>query len=598
MTKPLRVLIVEDSEDHVFLTVEQIKRGGFNVTFKCVNTKDAMCNALDQESWDIAISDYQLPSFNAHDVLELIHKKSIDLPLIIISGTIGEDVAVDLMKKGARDYLSKGNLERLVVIIERELHDTEVRQRRYKAEETLKKTEVGYRTLFESSRDAIMTLAPPDWKFTSGNTATLKMFEAACEEDFILRAPWQYSPEHQPDGMLSSKKAAEMINKAMEEGSNFFEWTHKRLSGQEFPATVLLTRIELEEIQSLQATVRDITEHKKTEAEAKILRQRIEFILGATKTGLDIIDSHFKMIYIDPEWQKIYGDYKGRECYEYFMGRDTMCPACVIPKALQTKKAVVGEEVLPREGNRPVQVITTPFQNEKGEWLVAGVNTDITERKKAEEKIQHFNRVLMAIRGVNQLITKEKNPDTLIVYTCRHLVGSGEYTNAWISLFNEQGSLKFFAGDEVERDFPGVKKAVEDGKRLKCQEMALASDGIVVIEDTLSVCEGCPMSKEYKGKAALCSRLAREGEVYGTVSVSLPEALAMDKEEQDLFAELTGDLSYALSVIKTEEKQKIMQEEKEKHLEELEIFYKANIGREERIIELKKEIRELKKMIK
>ncbi|MFH1996349.1 MAG: PAS domain S-box protein [Candidatus Omnitrophota bacterium] len=145
-----------------------------------------------------------------------------------------------------------------------------------KAEETLKKAEGKYKTLFESSRDAIMTLAPPDWKFTSGNTATLEMFEATGEKNFILRAPWQYSPEHQPDGMLSSEKAMEMIDKAMKERSNFFEWRHKRLGGQEFPATVLLTRIELEGRQCLQATVRDITKRKKAERALEDAYQKLK----------------------------------------------------------------------------------------------------------------------------------------------------------------------------------------------------------------------------------------------------------------------------------------------------------------------------------
>ncbi len=134
----------------------------------------------------------------------------------------------------------------------------------------------------------------------------------------------------------------------------------------------------------------EITRRKKAGKEISLLKQQIEFILGATKTGLDIIDANFNMVYIDPEWARVYGDHKGRKCYEYFMGRSEACPDydCDVMKALETKKVMVAEELIVKEGNRPIQVTTMPFQNEKGEWLVAEANVDITERKRAEEEVR------------------------------------------------------------------------------------------------------------------------------------------------------------------------------------------------------------------
>jgi PAS domain S-box-containing protein len=130
------------------------------------------------------------------------------------------------------------------------------------------------------------------------------------------------------------------------------------------------------------------SEYGRTEEEIKSLKQPMEFILGATKTGLDIIDSEFNIRYIDPEWKRVYGDPIGKKCYEYFMGRNEVCPDCGIVKALETKSIAVTEEVLVKENNRPIQVTTIPFQNDKGEWLVAEVNVDITERKRVEEALR------------------------------------------------------------------------------------------------------------------------------------------------------------------------------------------------------------------
>ncbi len=123
-----------------------------------------------------------------------------------------------------------------------------------------KKAKEKYKILYETSRDAIMTLAPPSWRFTEGNPATVKMFGCKDEKEFIGLGPWQLSPKMQPDGQTSEDKAKKMIMKAMKKGSNFFKWTHKRYKGKEFPATVLLTKVEIEKRKPfLQATVRDIS---------------------------------------------------------------------------------------------------------------------------------------------------------------------------------------------------------------------------------------------------------------------------------------------------------------------------------------------------
>jgi len=139
-----------------------------------------------------------------------------------------------------------------------------------------KNTERKYKTLFESSRDAIMMLSPPAWKFIAGNSSVLKMFAAKSEKEFTSSNPWALSPKFQPDGQLSSEKSKKMIEEAMKTGSNFFEWVHKKLDGREFPATVLLTRIELEGKQLLQATVRDVTKQKKIEKSLQDARDMLE----------------------------------------------------------------------------------------------------------------------------------------------------------------------------------------------------------------------------------------------------------------------------------------------------------------------------------
>ncbi|HPM41032.1 MAG TPA: PAS domain S-box protein, partial [bacterium] len=132
----------------------------------------------------------------------------------------------------------------------------------------------------------------------------------------------------------------------------------------------------------------DITERKRAEQDVVELRRQLDLILAATRINIDIIDSEFNLRYVDPEWQKTYGDPRGRKCHEYFMGQKGMCEGCRIPEALGTKLVAVAEHDLPREGGRVIQVTTLPFQDARGEWLVAEVNVDITDRKRAEEALK------------------------------------------------------------------------------------------------------------------------------------------------------------------------------------------------------------------
>ncbi len=138
MGKPLRVLIVEDSEDDATLLLRELRRGGFDPAYERVDTAEAMSAALARQTWDIIISDYVMPRFSGMDALKLLQKSGIDLPFIIVSGKIGEDIAVEAMKAGAHDYITKGNLARLIPAIERELRDVQVRRERRRAEDVLK----------------------------------------------------------------------------------------------------------------------------------------------------------------------------------------------------------------------------------------------------------------------------------------------------------------------------------------------------------------------------------------------------------------------------------------------------------------------------
>ncbi len=147
MTIPLRLLMVEDSADDVLLLLHKLRKGGYEITHQQVETAADMTAALDAQAWDLVIADYFMPKFTASAALELLQAKERDIPFIVVSGVMGEDTAVNIMKAGAHDYLLKDNLTRLVPAIARELREAEVRRGKCQAEAALVEAYAGLEVL-------------------------------------------------------------------------------------------------------------------------------------------------------------------------------------------------------------------------------------------------------------------------------------------------------------------------------------------------------------------------------------------------------------------------------------------------------------------
>jgi two-component system, cell cycle sensor histidine kinase and response regulator CckA len=151
MTTPLRCLLVEDSEDDALLVLRHLRDGGFDVTSERVDTPEAMRAALGRQSWDLLISDYQMPRLNGVAALQLLQASGLDLPFIIVSGTIGEDTAVAMMKQGATDYLLKDRLARLGTAVTHAMAANRLRRERLLAEAALRTTHAQMGQLLEHS---------------------------------------------------------------------------------------------------------------------------------------------------------------------------------------------------------------------------------------------------------------------------------------------------------------------------------------------------------------------------------------------------------------------------------------------------------------
>jgi len=181
MDRKLRVLIIEDSEDDALLSLHDLKQGGFDVVSKRVETAQEMMSAITDEAWDIALTDYSLPHFTALDAISLWRNSVGSTPIIVVSGAIGEEVAVDALQAGANDYVMKDRRQRLVPAVKRALEETKTSKEKREAELGLSDSQALFSAIVASVHDGIFTL-DVDGLVSFWNSSAARMFGVAARE--------------------------------------------------------------------------------------------------------------------------------------------------------------------------------------------------------------------------------------------------------------------------------------------------------------------------------------------------------------------------------------------------------------------------------
>jgi len=182
------------------------------------------------------------------------------------------------------------------------------------------------------------------------------------------------------------------------------------------------------------------------------------------------------------------------------------------------------------------------------------------QRRQAEQRIKHLNLILSAVRNVNQLTVNEKDRSRFISKACRLLTETRGYSSAWIILLDENSRILEAAQSGIGKRFTKVLKLFETGSMIECCRRAIKEKGLVFIQDTEEECIGCPFLGMEPSERTFTVRLEHEGRIYGLFSVSIPESLSIDNEEQGLFEELAGDIAFALYGIELEREHKKAEE--------------------------------------
>ena len=270
MTRSLHVLIVEDSVDDAELLLRELRRGGYELVHDRVDTADAMRAALKRRPWQLVLSDYSMPTFSALDALALLKQESPDVPLIIISGTIGEDIAVEALKAGAQDFMVKGRLARLVPAIERELREVEARRLHREADEARRASDARFAAIMMTATDGVLS-AEEGAGIDYVNPAGEKIFgyapgELLGESLAKLFAGRDDAPFQVPDP------------------GRTVELTGRRKGGDEFPIDLSAGRWIVEGRSRVAVIVRDVTDRKKVEAQLLVADRMVS--VGTLAAGV------------------------------------------------------------------------------------------------------------------------------------------------------------------------------------------------------------------------------------------------------------------------------------------------------------------------
>jgi len=276
MESPLHVLIIEDSVDDTFFIVRELQKGGYNVDFERVETASSMQAALNAREWDLVISDLSLPQFGGAAALALYQQSQLDVPFILVSGTMGEEIAVQMLKAGADEYVMKDNLSRLLPAVDRELQAAQERRVRVQMEAT----QNYLASIVSSCSDAIIgkTL---DGTIVSWNEGAEKLYGYSAEE-MIGHSIAELCPKYRPEDLL------EIMDRIKQGGQvQQLETVRMHKNGTPLEVSVVISPIKNPEgrIIGASSVSRDISHRKQEENERLALIQELTAALSHPRVG-------------------------------------------------------------------------------------------------------------------------------------------------------------------------------------------------------------------------------------------------------------------------------------------------------------------------
>jgi len=380
MKRDLRVLLIEDSAADAELIIHKLYETDCHLEYELVDTSRDTRRALGEKRWDVILCDYSMPNFDPYIVLDILRETELDIPLIVISGKIGEDNAVKLLKAGCHDCIMKSDLSRLSDVINRETKEAIVREENRILNKKLQK----YQILCDAANDVMLFLDIAG-NIQDVNSAAIKCYGYNFEELITMSIL--------DLGHVSNKELVKQQMETATAGNSVYEVIHYRKDNTPFFAEVSSQGILLNGQKVLFSIVRDITEQRKAVMALKESEERFQLLFESAPLGYQSLDFEGRFLNVNQKWIETLGYSKDEVIGKWF--GDFLCPEYVDGfrqrfLKFKTQGHVHSEFNMPtKDGQRLVIAFEgTIGTNAEGEFKQTHcMLQDITEQRKAEKAL-------------------------------------------------------------------------------------------------------------------------------------------------------------------------------------------------------------------
>jgi sigma-B regulation protein RsbU (phosphoserine phosphatase) len=417
MPTPLKVLIVNDSEDDALLLSLELKRGGFEVNYHRVDTERDMINALKSETWDLVISDYTMLNFSGPDALKVLKWQGFDLPFILVSGKVGEETAVEAMKAGANDYILKDKLARLVPAVQRELQEVELRREERQVEKALEDSEEKYRLILAEEELSRAILAQAEQAIIVCDEKGVIIRASEVAKTFCGANPILKSFEDVFHLSLGQGKIGGEFSLARILAGEVFRGVEVTYPKQGETGHMLLNAGPLISkttgVMGCVVTLTDISQRKRAEESLRRSQENYRRLSKTANEGIWILDAKNKTVYANPKLAGMLG-YTPEEMvgmsFLHFIPTEGRINAEINLKRLRQGMSRKHDiKFLRKDGGDLWAILSTsPILDDEGHYEgTLGMLTDITERIRAEDAARELLEELRMANEEMQLQTEK-----------------------------------------------------------------------------------------------------------------------------------------------------------------------------------------------
>lgn len=566
MTQPLRVLIVEDTESDERLVLRALRRGGYEPFAERVESGEAMRAALSRQTWDLILSDYVIPGFGGLEALNIAKQSGFDLPFILVSNKVSEEILVGAMRAGAMDFVMKDRLERLVPVVKRELNDAAARS-------SAKRAQIEWRAALDSVQDAIF-IHDAEFRIVRANLAYARLAEMPIK-DVIGKLYWKVFPK--ADGPLSG------CRDVCAGKTDLAEDVVRLSTGEVFSSRAFPIADGTGSGRHYLHVMQNTTERDRVREAIESSEKRFRALLEHGSDLVIVVDARGTIAYTSPSVKQIAGfeiaDVLGRSYVDFTHPEDQAAAIAELSTIIREPNLVHRSEFRFRRNDGTWTTLESVARNALDDPLINGIVVnarDITERKRSERALQKVNRALKVLSAGNMELVRATNETALLEAVCRAVVEVGGYLVAWVGYAQEDAGKSVIpqAAAGIALDALRAQHMTWDDREhgRGPSSRALRSGEVQVAQD-VSRDSGINPWRELARKHGIASVISLplrfNGQVLGVLSIHAGELNAFNDEEVRLLTEMAGDLAFGIRGLRMREERDRAMDENRRSLERL-----------------------------